>query len=92
LTRVPRYFFHVHDSVDMIDRVGNELSGPEEAHTEAVVAAGEMLRDVGGRFWKHREWRMWVTDEAGATVCALRFSAEQSRFGTSTGIGSSPRP
>jgi hypothetical protein len=33
--------------------------------------------DVGGRFWNNREWRMWVTDEAGATVCALRFSAER---------------
>jgi hypothetical protein len=41
------------------------------------VAAGEMLRDVGGRFWNNREWRMWVTYEAGATVCALRFSAER---------------
>jgi hypothetical protein len=77
LTRVPRYFFHVRESVDMIDRVGNEFSGSEEALREAVVAAGEMLRDVGGRFWNNREWRMWVTDEAGATVCALRFSAER---------------
>jgi hypothetical protein len=36
-----------------------------------------MLRDVGGRFWNSRDWRLWVTDDAGQTVCALRFSAEQ---------------
>jgi hypothetical protein len=36
-----------------------------------------MLRDVGGKFWKSPAWRLWITDEAGQTVCALRFSAEQ---------------
>jgi hypothetical protein len=41
-----RYFFHVHESVDMIDRVGNEFSGSEEDLREAVVAAGEVLRDA----------------------------------------------
>jgi hypothetical protein len=37
-----------------------------------------MLRDHGRGFWGGTEWRMWVTDEAGTTVCALRFSAESS--------------
>jgi hypothetical protein len=74
---MPRYFFHVHDDVDIIDNEGTELSGSDEARAEAVVAAGEMLRDVGGRFWNSRDWRLWVTDDAGQTVCALRFSAEQ---------------
>jgi hypothetical protein len=73
---VPRYFFHVHDSVDMIDQDGTEFSNREEARAEAVVVAGEMLRDVGGRFWNSPDWRIWVTDEAGQTVCALNFSAE----------------
>jgi hypothetical protein len=59
-----------------MDNEGIELSGSYEARAEAVVAAGEMLRGVGGRFWNSREWRPWVTDETGYTVCALRFSAE----------------
>ena len=42
-----------------------------------VVTAGEMLRDVGRKFWNSPEWRIWVTDEAGETVCALKFSAER---------------
>jgi hypothetical protein len=41
-----------------------------------VVASGEMIRDYAHNFWTGEEWRMWVTDEAGATVCALRFAAE----------------
>jgi hypothetical protein len=74
---VPRYFFHVHDDVDIMDNEGTVLPGPDEARAEAVTAAGEMLRDVGGRFWKSRDWRLWVMDEAGAAVCALTFSAEK---------------
>ena len=76
MTRVPRYFFHVHDSVDIIDHEGTDLPGPDEARAEGIVAAGEMLRDLDGRFWNDPEWRMWVTDEAGQMVCALKFTAE----------------
>jgi hypothetical protein len=74
---MPRYFFHVHDSVDILDDEGTDLPGPNEARVEAVVVAGAMLRDLGGRFWNSSEWRIWVVDEAGETVCALRFSAEK---------------
>jgi hypothetical protein len=77
LSAMPRYFFHVHDSVDIIDDEGSDFTDPDAARAEAVVAAGEMLRDVGGRFWKRPEWRLWVTDETGHTICALRFSAAE---------------
>ena len=73
-----RFFFHVQDSSETLDEVGTELAGLAEARDEAVRTAGEMLRDVGEQFWNSGEWRMWVTDESGATVCALQFSAEQS--------------
>ena len=71
------YFFHVHDSVDIIDQEGTEFPSLEEARGEAVVTAGEILRDVGRKFWDRPEWRIWVTDEAGETVCALKFSGER---------------
>jgi hypothetical protein len=73
---VPRYFFHVYDSVDLLDYEGTELTGPDEARVQAVVTAGELLRDVGGRFWNSPEWQLWVIDEAGQRICALKFSAE----------------
>jgi hypothetical protein len=72
---MPRYFFHV-DGQEIIDHDGTELAGVEEARTEAVVVSGEMLKDHGRKFWNNGEWRPHVTDEAGQTVCALRFSAE----------------
>jgi hypothetical protein len=73
---MPRYFFHVIDGREIIDDEGTELAGVEEACAEAVVLSGSMLKDAGRKFWNDGEWRLQVTDEAGATVCALRFSAE----------------
>ncbi len=73
---MPRYYFHVKDSSEFIDREGVELPGLGEARAQAVIAAGEALKDLDGEFWKAAEWRMWVTDESGATVCALSFAAE----------------
>ena len=71
---MPRYFFHVHDGQDTPDEDGVELSGPDEAKGQAVIFAGEALRDKDGAFWNSGEWRMVVVDEAGATVCTLAFS------------------
>ena len=73
---MPRYFFHLKDGTTHMDNDGVELSGPDEARELAVVNSGEILRDLGTKFWTSDEWRLWVTDEAEATVCALRFTAE----------------
>ncbi len=71
-----RFYFHVRDSSEFIDREGIELPSLKEARTQAVIAAGEALKDLDGQFWEAAEWRMWVTDESGATVCTLSFAAE----------------
>ena len=73
---MPRYFFHVHDSISIPDDEGVELRDADDARNQAVVAAGEALRDAGRKFWNSGEWTMHVVDEAGETVCRLRFSAE----------------
>jgi hypothetical protein len=71
---VPRYYFHVRDGHDILDEDGIELSGPDDAREQAVIAVGEALRDTGRRFWKEREWRMWVVNESGETVCDIDVS------------------
>ena len=71
---MPRYYFHVHDGRDVPDDEGIALAGPEDARAQAVVAAGEALKDLGAMYWQHADWRMHVTDEQGATVCCLRLS------------------
>ena len=76
---MPRYFFNVHDgqpplAQDPPDRDGTLLPDLEAARSQAVTLAGEMLKDLDGRFWSGTDWRLRVTDEQGATVCTLRFS------------------
>jgi hypothetical protein len=71
-----RYFFNVHDGKDLPDDRGTELADRDEAHRQAIVTAGEILRESGRKFLRGHAWEMHVTDEAGATVCRLRFSAE----------------
>ena len=73
---MPRYFFNVHDGNDLPDAEGVELAGREEAHCEAILAAGEMLREIDRDFLASDVWEMHVTDASGATVCRLKFSAE----------------
>ena len=75
---MPRYFFHVIDGKEIIDNEGTLLAGVDEARAEAIVVSGEMLRDLGGKFWGNGQWQIRVTDEAGAKVCALTFAADKS--------------
>jgi len=41
-----RYFFHVRDSAQIIDRDGIDCAGSGEARVMAVKAAAEALRDL----------------------------------------------
>jgi hypothetical protein len=75
---MPRYFFHVIDGVEMLDTEGTVLASVDEARTEAIVVSGQMLKDLGGRFWGNGQWQVRVEDEAGNKVCALTFSADRS--------------
>ena len=75
---MPRYFFHVINGTEMIDDEGTELADLSAARSEAIVVSGEMLKDLGGKFWHNGEWQIRVTDEAGHKVCALTFSADRS--------------
>ena len=45
---MPRYFFNVHDSRDIPDEDGIVFPGPDAAREQAVIAAGEMLKDLDG--------------------------------------------
>ena len=49
---MPRYFFHVHDGSERPDTEGTELAGMGQVRSEAVRLTGEILRDMGGRFWR----------------------------------------
>lgn len=74
-----RYFFHIVDGEMLVDRIGSELGGVEEAWTEAIQTAAEELRDRGRKGWLGSEWALHVTNDAEETIFVLRFFIE--RFG-----------
>jgi hypothetical protein len=74
---LPRYFFHVVDGSFHVDTDGTELADLAEAHSQAIIMAGEILRDGRGKFWGGDDWQMHVTDENKRTLFKLRFSSEE---------------
>ncbi len=73
---MPRYFFHAYHERDLPDEDGVDLPDMQTVRVEAIRAAGEMLRDLGGAF-PGEEWRMVVTDEERRPVLTLRFGASE---------------
>jgi hypothetical protein len=74
---MPRYFFNVHDGSSITDNEGTELPDIFAAQEQAILLSGELLREMGGKFWDGTEWSLEVADEAGRILFILRFSAEE---------------
>jgi hypothetical protein len=72
---MPRYFFHVMDGRASINHEGTELAGIEEARSEAIRTAGDILRQDSSGVWTGHPWQMTVADDTGLTKFTLRFSA-----------------
>ena len=74
---MPRYFFNVYDGYSQLDLVGTKLPDIYTAQATAIRLSGELLRDMGHRFWNETEWRLEVADDQGRVLFILRFSAEE---------------
>ena len=74
---MPRFFFHVRDGYDEPDTDGTELPDIYTAQGQAIQMAGELLREMGAKFWDGTEWSMTVANERGEVLFVLRFSAEE---------------
>ena len=74
---MPRYFFNITDGVSIPDADGTELADIYQAQAQAIQMSGELLRDLGARFWNGEDWKLEVTDEEGRVLFVLRFSAEE---------------
>jgi hypothetical protein len=73
---MPKYFFHVLDGLVAIDNDGLTLANDDQARTEALRGAGEMLNDRGLKIWLGNEWMMAVADEEGSVLFKLKFTVE----------------
>ena len=74
---MPRYFFHVFDGISKPDLEGSECEDIYIAQSEAIRMTGEIMRDLGAKFWDGDDWRLEVTDADGRKLFIVRFSAEE---------------
>jgi hypothetical protein len=59
---MPRYYFNVNNAVRAGDE-GEILPDDEAAWHEATLVAGEIFKDVDGKFRPGQGWSLEVTDE-----------------------------
>ena len=74
---MPLYFFHVYDDVAVPDEEGTECADIYVAQAQAICMSGEIMRDLGAKFWNGENWRLEVTDAEGHKLFVVRSSAEE---------------
>ncbi len=74
---MPRYFFHTEDNgKTTIDTEGLELLSDDKAHGEAVTTAGEIMKEIDGKFRTGR-WTMRVRDHNDKAVSDISVVVER---------------
>jgi hypothetical protein len=75
---MPRYFYHVHGVEPSTDNEGVVLEDDEVAWKQATITAGEVFKDVDGKFRPGQEWSLEVTDDNQKPLYFIRISAKAS--------------
>lgn len=70
---MPRFYFDLHNDVDVLDPEGKELPSLEEAKSRAVIEARAMLEDSAGKGRIDLNHFIEVRDESGTIVHRLHF-------------------
>lgn len=73
---MPLFFFQITHDAESFPQGELDLPHRNAAWEQATVTAGEMLRDLGGRFRLGAEWRMDVADNSRKTIFCLRIIGE----------------
>lgn len=71
---MPRFYFHTNHPAELTvqDDEGVEFATIHEAKGAAVKYAGQLLSDVGEKFWDDADFDLTVTDEDGFILFAMR--------------------
>ncbi len=76
---MPVYHFEVHDGGVGTTTSGEELANDEKAWTEAIIFAGEVLKDIDGRLRPGDGWELRVTDRDRTPVFLIEISTKKLR-------------
>jgi hypothetical protein len=74
-----RYFFHVHDSVQIIDKYGTELPHIDAARRHAVAYASKLLADNPEQIWMGEKWSMEITNREGLLFFRIDIETKQAQ-------------
>jgi hypothetical protein len=74
-----RYFFDVHGTNPALDEVGEDLPDDEAAWKQATVTAGEIFKDVDGKFRPGQEWSLDVSDEKRRPLYSIVIQARKAK-------------
>ena len=69
---MPLFHFNIADHVREPDLEGTELSDKDEARLQAIIFAGEYLRDNPWLIADGHDFRVEVTDHAGVPIVTIR--------------------
>jgi hypothetical protein len=72
---MPRYFFHRLDGSAEIDTEGTELKDIHAARREAIVYAGESLKDQPELVWHDNDLRVEVSDASRMVLFTIVIKA-----------------
>lgn len=89
---MPRYYFSSFGALPEPDEDGVDLADIAAAREMALRFAGEVLQGEPAMVSRHGQWRVEVTDDAGAlvftvTTVAVDTSSRGSPLGDGTGAG-----
>lgn len=76
---MPRYFFDIDDHKHDVDDEGTELADDDEARIQAVIFAGDYLRDHPGMVWDGTRFSVAVRDEGDAVLLNVIVTANDPR-------------
>jgi hypothetical protein len=75
---MPRYFFNIKLPEAAEDEIGEELPSDEAAWKEATMVAGELFKDLDGKFRPGQE-QLDVTDENQTPVYVIHITSKKTK-------------
>jgi hypothetical protein len=76
---MPRYFFNVNGAVHSSDDDGEAFPDDEAAWKEATLVAGELFRDIDGKFQPGQAWNLEVTDAGRRRLYRIAIKGDKCR-------------
>lgn len=74
---MPRYHFNTEGLRGGPDDIGEELRDDEAAWREATLVAGEIFKDIDGKFRPDQEWSLEVTDAHRKPLYSIQINSKR---------------